>query len=478
MRTSIAMRTLTILLLCLGARTAHAQWGPEVPITSTGGDVWGEGIATSGQTVHMVFGTNEVRYQRSDNEGDTWGADRQLDGGTIHLTDPVIADGNDVWIVYLKDIRNVSDWCCSRDLGNIYMLHSGDSGNNWDAPMQLSTGQGAFRVSITYASSGLHLVWMDYRSGAWDTYYRRSTDRGANWTPERVIAQSAGTFGAERPQVAARGDEVHVTIWDDRGTNPPCMAGPTFSFAVCPDTFYMGSLDGGDTWSAEVPVSYSGAAIAGRNDIAVTGPSSVIVNFNRSTENTADANPHMFVVRSTDNGTNWDTAVQLTDTPGSSDHGSIIGSGSSVYLAWHDSRDGALAIFYRQSTNEGMTWDPEERASLGTTADSSTPLLAVSPGYVHAMWLDHRSGSYQIYYRRRSRPASPMNPDAAPGTGPDASATGPDADDGNPAGGDGGGCGCRTGATAGDGLPVLLIAFALLRPRRRVSRRAVRQASR
>src|SRR6476646_8146358 len=123
---------------------------------------------------------------------------------------------------------------------------------------------------------------MDYRSGVWDMYYRRSTDRGANWTRDRVIAASAGVFGSERPQVAARGDEVHVTIWDDRGTNPPCMAGPTFSFTVCPDTFYIGSTDGGTTWGTELPVSYSGAAIAGRNDVAVAGATSVVINFNRS----------------------------------------------------------------------------------------------------------------------------------------------------------------------------------------------------
>jgi len=453
------LTTLPALLICVGAGTAHAQWGPETPITSTGGDVWGEGIATADRTVHMVYGTNEVRYQRSTNEGESWDADRQLDGGVLHLTDPIIADGDDVWIVYLKDIRNITDWCCSRDLGNIYLLHSANGGQDWEAPKQISTGQGAYRVSITYASSGLHLVWMDYRNGAWDTYYRRSVNRGADWSAERVIATSAGVFGAERPQVAARGDEVHVTIWDDRGANPPCMAGPTFGFATCPDTFYMGSLNAGETWSAEVPVSYSGAAIAGRNDVAVAGTASVVINFNRSDENTADANPHLFIVRSSDRGANWDSAVQLTDTPGGSDHGSIIGRGSSVYLAWHDSRDGALAIYYRQSTTEGSSWDPEERVSTTTTTDSSTPLLAVSPGYLHAMWLDHRSGTFQIYYRRRAVTAAPENPDAAPGVGPDA-------DGGSPGDGDGGGCGCRTSG-GGGALSVFLIAIAALRPRRR-----------
>lgn len=388
------------LALVLGTGTAHAQWGPETPITNTGSDVWGEGIATSGSTVHLIYGTGEVFYRSSPDEGVTWSAEKQLDSGTIHLTDPMWADGNDVWVVYLKDIVNKTDWCCSRDLGNLYLLHSGNRGQTWDAPKQLTTVANAYRLSITFATGRLHLVWMDYRSGVWDTYYMRSLDRGATWDPEKRIAISAGTFGAERPQIAAHGDSVHVTIWDDRGPNPPCMAGPTFSFASCPDTDYIESLDGGTTWGTEVNVANSGAAIAGRNDIAVAGTSSVVINFNRSTQNTADANPHVFTIHSGDNGKTWDPPIQLTNTPGQADHGSIIGSGANVYLAWHDSRNGSLAIYYVQSSTEGTSWDPEELVSTATTTDSSTPLVAVTSGFVHALWLDHRSGTWQIYYRR------------------------------------------------------------------------------
>jgi MYXO-CTERM domain-containing protein len=446
---------LLVAVAVTSARAAPSDWDTETPITSTGSDVWGEGLATAGSTVHMVYGTNEIRYHNSTNEGATWSADRKLDDGVIHLTDPIIADGNDVWIVYLKDIQNRTDWCCSRDLGNIYLLHSGNGGQTFDAPKQLTTNAQAYRVSIAYASNRLHLVWMDFRSSAWDTYYLRSPDRGASWDTEKRIAISAGTFGAERPQIAARGDGVHVTIWDDRGANPPCMAGPTFSFATCPDTFYIGSLDGGTTWGNEVPVSYSGAAIAGRNDVAVAGTSSLVINFNRSAENTADANPHMFTVHSPDNGKTWDPAIQLTNQPGQADHGSIVGDGANVHLAWHDSRDGALAIYYTLSSTEGTSWIPEERVSTAMGTDSSTPLDAVTPGYVHVMWLDHRSGTYQIYYRRRA---------IAPSSNSDGGLDGDAGTGGN--GGSPGGCGCRSTPAASSALPFALLVLALRRRRK------------
>jgi MYXO-CTERM domain-containing protein len=452
-----------LVVLALSSHTAYAQWDTETPVTSTGSDVWGEGLASSGSTVYMIYGTNEVRFRSSTDEGATWSTDKQIDTGLLHLTDPMVADGDDVWVLEMKNISSQMDWCCPRDVGDLYLLHSGNRGQTWDAPKRLTTGAQAYRYSIAYAADRLHVVWMDFRSGAWDTYYLRSSNRGAAWDAEKDIAKSTNTFGAERPQVAVRGDGVHVTIWDDRGTNPPCMAGPTFSFSVCPDTFYIGSLDGGTTWSTEVPVSYSGAAIAGRNDVAVAGTSSVVINFNRSAENSADNNPHMFVARSGDNGATWDPALQLNDTPGQADHGSIIGDGADVHLAWHDSRDGALAIYYTLSRDEGRTWIAEERASTATGTDSSTPLVAVTPGYAHVMWLDHRSGTYQIYYRRRAIAALPAGADAGtPGDGGDGNGeTSPKR-----------GCGCRTSSDSGSILLIIGVAFVLRRRRGLAASRA------
>jgi len=458
------MKTLWLVLVALcAAGTANAQWSVEKPLTATGSDIFGEGIAASGTTVHVVYGNSTVQYRSSSDQGTTWSGERTLDSGVLHLTDPIIADGNDVWIIYLKNIRTLTDWCCARDVGDIYLLHSADAGATWDAPRQLTTARGAFRVSIAYDANRLHIVWMDYRDAKWDTYYLRSSDRGASWDAAKVIAASAGTFGAERPQVAARGDGVHVTIWDDRGTNPPCMAGPN-SFTVCPDTFYLGSLDGGTTWGTEVAVDYSGAAFAGRNDIAVAGAASVIVNFNRAAEGTADANPHMFAVRSKDNGATWEPPVQLTNTPGSSDHGSIVGAGKAVFLAWHDSRGGVLEIRYAQSIDEGATWAPDEKVSTPTTTEASTPLLAVGTDYVHALWLDRRTGPYQVMYRHRDRPVITAGGDDAGAGGGDGAVNG-DAGT-NPETGNASGCGCRS-SNAGSGMlvPLGLVALAFRRRR-------------
>jgi hypothetical protein len=397
-------RGIAIALTCCFAlslgRAAHAQWGPETPMTATGGDVWGEGIAASGSTVHFVYGTGTISYRRSTDEGATWSDATSVGSGVMHLTDPIVADGDDVWVVYLDAMQSQTDWCCSRDMGTIWLRHSGDAGASWDAPVQLTTESTAFRLSLAYAADRLHLVWMDYRSGAWDTYYLRSPDRGASWDPEVVLAASAGTFGAERPQVAARGDSVHVTIWDDREANPPCSAGG-FTFTKCPDVYHVRSLDGGQSWGAITNVAQGGVDFAGRNDIAVAGDTGVIINFNVNVPD--DTGSKLFAIASADDGATWQAPIRLTTSPNDSDHGSIIGSGDAVYLAWHDDRDPSnREVYFRRSLDAGGSWEPEEPVSTGAAGDSTTPLDAVTPGYAHVIWLDNRDGSYQVYYRRRA----------------------------------------------------------------------------
>ena len=448
---SSRMLAAAVLLGLFSIASAHGQWDPEEPMTATGGDIWGEGIAASGSVLHLVYGTSDISYRRSPDEGKTWSSAKPIGTGALHLTDPIVADGNDVWVIYLDEIQYMNDWCCQRDLGSIWLLRSRDGGNNWDAPREISASRTAFRLSIAYAANRLHVVWVDFRSGAWDTYYLRSPDRGDTWDPAVVLAASTGPFGAERPQVAARGDSVHVTIWDDRDDNAACMPG-NFLFPKCPDVFHVRSTDGGENWGSIVNVANGGVGFAGRNDIAVAGTSNVVINYNVDVP--GETGSKLFAVASDDDGATWAEPIRLTTSPNASDHGSIIGAGAAAFLVWHDDRDPAnREIYYRRTPNGGLTWDAEEHVSSGAAGDSTTPLNAVTPGYAHVIWIDNRGGNYQLYYRRRALDSAPVadagvadagaandaSTDAG-GNAPDAGVAAPDRDSGAtaPASGSGG----------------------------------------
>ena len=89
---------------------ADGPWGPEKRMSRGSGDVWYWGIASSGRTVHMVWGNNPIRYRRSLDEGATWSTDRILARrGEPRLTDTLAAEGSNVYIVYLRNITTIRD---------------------------------------------------------------------------------------------------------------------------------------------------------------------------------------------------------------------------------------------------------------------------------------------------------------------------------------------------------------------------------
>ena len=399
---------------------ADGPWGPELQLSAASGKIWRWGIASSGRTVHMVWGGDPIHYRRSLDEGATWSADTILSStGEPRLTDPLVARGSNVYIVYLRNIESAKDWCCPRRIGDIYFRRSRDGGKSWGREIRLTTGRGAHRISLAASDTRLDLVWSDFRTGKWDIYYRRSPDGGGTWDPEvRLVSGDPSAIGAGRPQVASLGDSVHVVWMDGRDRNPRCYTMP-----VCTEVYYKRSLDGGRTWGGDVRLTFD-PPFSGRPDVAALAPSTVIVSYDEDRDDNRGHEQH--VMSSNDNGRTWGPTVRLTDAPGTSEHTAILAAGSSVHVAWHDRRPGGgnknTEIYYRASRDGGASWQPEEPVTISDGKVSTTPLLAATPGYVHLIWLDLRTGSLQVWYRRRKLAADATEP--APESGPDPAAGG------------------------------------------------------
>jgi len=355
--------------------------------------VWQNAIAASGSTVHVVWGTNtELLYRQSNDEGLTWSEDLPLASyGELHLTDPIVASGNHVYVVYLRKLHEARDWCCSRTLGDIYMRRSTDGGVTWESDQKLTSGAGAFRLSMAATDRRVDLVWSDFRSGKWEIYYVRSRDAGMTWDSERRIVQ-AWDNETNRPQVASDGEAVHVVWMDDRDKNAPC-----YTMRQCPEVYYIRSTDGGETWGAQTRLTFD-QPFSGRPDIA-TLSGTVLVSYDEDIDDNRSHEQHL--LRSTDGGDTWEPSIRLSNAPGSSEHSSLIASDGVVHLAWRDRRDsGTGEIYYRFSTDRGATWSQEENVSK-SGGHSGIPLLAATTHYLHMIWLDDRTGTFQIRYDRR-----------------------------------------------------------------------------
>lgn len=109
----------------------------------------------------------------------------------------------------------------------------------------------------------------------------------------------------------------------------------------------------------------------------------------------------IYYKRSTDGGITWEPDVRLTNNNSSSKKPSIVVSGNEVHVVWYDDRDGNNEIYYKRSTDGGVIWEADTRIS-NAPGPSMYPSLSVSGSSVHVVWDDDRSGTpnYEIYYRQ------------------------------------------------------------------------------
>ncbi len=112
-----------------------------------------------------------------------------------------------------------------------------------------------------------------------------------------------------------------------------------------------------------------------------------------------DANNEIYYKRSTDGGLNWGTDTRLTNDVSFSELPSIAVFGSIVHVVWDDQRDGNKEIYYKHSTDGGITWTSDTRLTNDNAA-SGGPSIALSESVVHIVWIDHRDGNYEVYYKQ------------------------------------------------------------------------------
>lgn len=104
--------------------------------------------------------------------------------------------------------------------------------------------------------------------------------------------------------------------------------------------------------------------------------------------------------KSTNAGQNWTAPVALATAVDTWPDPTVAVAGSVVHVAWHQGPDSAGGIWYRRSTDGGQTWNQSRRLTDTLGWGTTRPSLAASGSDVHLVWLDARRGFGQIYYKR------------------------------------------------------------------------------
>ncbi len=258
----------------------------------------------------------------------------------------------------------------------VYARHSYDGGITWTNSARLSDSMAASQNGhLAVWGEQVHVVWRDEQPGNDEIFYCRSFDAGQTWSPAERLTQDAGI--STSPSVAANDSVIHIAWSDDRtGHN---------------EIFYKRSTDQGITWEADIQLS-SGTYASLFPSVAVAASRVHIV---------WTAGWEIYHTRSLDYGLTWEATERLTYDPAVSWLPSVAASDTIVHVLWHDQRAGYIDVFYMRSIDGGSTWLGDTNLTANS-ANSNIPCLAVAGSMVHIAWYDNRDGNYEIYYKRSS----------------------------------------------------------------------------
>jgi len=311
--------------------------------------------------------------------------DVRIDSGTdpsLWAHDPQIAAvGSSVFVTWWDEDSGIG---FNRSLdGGMTWLDTALTPPGGEFPSQLARlgALGENTRSIAVSGSNVYLIWFKDVLGDGDApiHFNRSLDGGSTWLPDAVLfVDSGGDPDNWENRICAAGSSVYVAWMDHRDTH----SGQT-------NVYFDRSLDGGTTW-LPADVRLDVGSTSSRNvDMAASG-SAVHVTWEAYAS--GDPGADIYYNRSLDGGTTWLPApvrLDLGAAPGAA-HSylpKIAVSGSSVYVAWLDSRDGG-AVYFNASMDAGSTWLPTD-LSLDGTPGFEGPWrvrIAASGSAVYATW--------------------------------------------------------------------------------------------
>lgn len=103
-------------------------------------------------------------------------------------------------------------WTGKENVAGLYFLASRDLGKTWTQPFAISDGHGR-EADIAAAANRLAIVFSHETDDGMAVELRESRDRGATWSPPRVL--SSADAEADHPRIVATGDDLRA-FWTEK----------------------------------------------------------------------------------------------------------------------------------------------------------------------------------------------------------------------------------------------------------------------
>ena len=360
------------------------SWTGETRISST--DTFRPTTLRTGAfSAAVVWQTGSTAYlRRTTDGGETWLARQTLASGIGPGVAASGAAGAALDVVYTK--RRVSS--TGKVTWRLYYRRSLNGGATWSTPRaMISSGASASDYDVARHSNGqVSVVWTGYSTGR--IYIRTSTDGGSTFRSAVQVARSTDYEPGNQPFY--RGN-VSVGI-GSKGTTYLAYTPSVDRISV------RRSLNRGATWSAATTLT--GAATGPEVQIIATGGRAVVAYMRSS-------NGQMQAVyrRTTDRGATWSSTKQAVALgagefslwPNLSYHAGVLA------LEVKAGPPGASHVWYRQSTDFGLTWSAKERVSEVNVEDPDPEPggIALLDGRILATYFENRGTDNEGMWVRR-----------------------------------------------------------------------------
>lgn len=259
----------------------------------------------------------------------------------------------------------------------------------WSAPQRLTwtSGKSSHPVIAVAACGFLHVAWYDSTSGNNEIYYKRSTDAGATWSaPKRLTWNSGSSY---RVVITADSSSGVYLVWQD-------------DYSGSEEIYFKKSTDSGVTWSKFKRMTWNTNSSLSP---FITTDSNGYVHV--AWHENPSANYEIFYKRSTDGGNTWDTRKRMTWNSGVSQSAVISAdSGNNIHIVWSDDTKGNAEIFYKKSTDSGVTWSALKRLSWNAGWSGNPAVTTNSSNGVFVTWQDYSYGNDEILFKRSTNSGS------------------------------------------------------------------------
>lgn len=255
----------------------------------------------------------------------------------------------------------------------------------WSEEVVLTTGEYPYVMhpKISAQNNYVHVVWDDKRSGNREIYYRRSAQYGSAWEDEkRLIFADQWSYN---PTLTVSGSNVYVVWQDLRG-------------GLYDEIYFKKSADNGDTWTEDIPLTSNDGYTSQWPDIAVDGNKLHLV-----WGDYRDGNYEIYYKNSTDGGSTWSNDKRLTIWSNTDEAPHIVANGDTIHVVWdrYLPSTGVIEVFYRKSTDGGITWQSEQQLTESDYYHSWPQDLVANGSNLYMVCGDDKdSGIREVYFMK------------------------------------------------------------------------------